>query len=133
MLNLPIHSADDLYKHGLALLDKELPLKLRLMGLRYAFAELCIDDRMTHLCPRGKIHGDLDKASLRGIIITDFSSSRPCKFRRLIPCSTNHHGREKLTGSKRMKRTRRQRLGVRVQYVVSLLPKRISTVTLIFV
>ena len=35
MLNLPIHEADDLYKHGLALLEKAFPLKLRLMGLRY--------------------------------------------------------------------------------------------------
>ena len=50
MLNLPIYEADDLYKHGLALLERELPLNLRLMGLR-----------MTHLCPRGKPHGDLDK------------------------------------------------------------------------
>lgn len=38
MLNLPIHTADDLYKHGLAILEKELPLKLRLMGLRYISA-----------------------------------------------------------------------------------------------
>lgn len=35
MLNHPINTADDLYKHGLALLEKELPLKLRLLGLKY--------------------------------------------------------------------------------------------------
>lgn len=35
MLNIPIYEADDLYKHGLALLEREFPLKLRLMGLRY--------------------------------------------------------------------------------------------------
>jgi len=35
MVNLPIYSADELYKQGLALLEREFPLKLRLMGLRY--------------------------------------------------------------------------------------------------
>jgi endogenous inhibitor of DNA gyrase (YacG/DUF329 family) len=60
MLNLPIYEADDLYKHGLTLLEKELPFKLRLMGLRYS--HLCLAySRVTHLCPRGKPHGDLDK------------------------------------------------------------------------
>jgi hypothetical protein len=38
MLNLPVYEADDLYKHGLALLEKELPLNLRLMGLRYSIS-----------------------------------------------------------------------------------------------
>jgi len=35
MVNVPICSADELYKQGLALLEREFPLKLRLMGLRY--------------------------------------------------------------------------------------------------
>jgi hypothetical protein len=54
MLNLPIYTAEDLYKHGLPLLEREFPLKLRLLGLR-----------VTHLCPRGKTHGDLDKVCLQ--------------------------------------------------------------------
>lgn len=62
MLNLPIYSAEDLYKHGLTLLEKEFPLKLRLMGLRYLPHNG--QRRMTHLCPRGKTHGDLDKVYL---------------------------------------------------------------------
>ena len=60
MLNIPIYEADDLYKHGLALLERELPLKLRLMGLRYPHLN-CPYNRMTHLCPRDKPQGDLDK------------------------------------------------------------------------
>lgn len=61
MLNLSTHSAEELYRHGLALLEKELPLKLRLMGLRFTSIYVPTNVRMTHLCPRGKVHGELDK------------------------------------------------------------------------
>ena len=69
MLNLPIYTADELYKHGLALLEKEFPLRLRLMGLRYILLQLETYGRLTHLCPRDKPHGDLDKVPLHEMYV----------------------------------------------------------------